>query len=99
MIDIFVMRGAGDRRGDDITSPLLCSLAAALQRGQVEIDVSTPSRSVQLSAKHRVGFKTGQLVRVIDSMQGVAWQGKITAIDNGVQGAKLMSHLTIHRIT
>lgn len=99
MIDIFVMRGAGDKRGEDITSPLLTSLAAALQRGQVEIDSYAPSRTVQISAKFRTGLKTGQIVRVLDSLQGAVWNGKIVSIDNGVSGPSLTTNLTVQRMT
>ena len=99
LLDIFVVRGAGDKRGEDINNPLLCTLSVALQRGQVEIDNITPSRTVQMAVKFRSGLKTGQLISVVDSLQGTSWKGKITAIDSGISGAKLTTNLTVKRIT
>ena len=38
-LDIFVMRGAGDRRGEDIVDPLIgSSIPVAIQRGRNELD-------------------------------------------------------------
>jgi hypothetical protein len=99
MIDIFVSRFAGDRRGEDIIEPLLTDLAPALSRGQVEIDRSAYMRSVQMSANFRPGLKTGQTVEVIDSLQGEAWRGKIVAIDSAIEGAKMSTRLTIERMS
>jgi hypothetical protein len=98
MIDIFVQRGAGDKRGPDITDPLITELSVALSRGQVEVDKTALSRSVQMSARFRPGLECGQLVQVVDALQGAAWRGKITSIDNAVEGAVLMSRITVERI-
>jgi hypothetical protein len=98
MIDIFVSRYAGDKRGPDVVEPLITAMAPALSRGQVEIDRNSPMRSVQLSANFKQGLKTGQTVEVVDSLQGEAWRGKIVAIDNAIEGAKMTSKLTIERV-
>lgn len=98
MIDIFVQRDYGDKRGPDISDPMITDLAVAFERGRVEIDNSTFSRSVQLSINFRPGLKSGQLIEVLDALQGVAWRGKITALDNAIEGAKLTSKLTVERI-
>jgi len=100
MIDIFAERvaeGATPRRGPDITEPLITDFSVALLRGQVEIDSSAQMRTVQISANFRQGLRTGQLIEVIDSLQGEAWRGKITAIDNAVEGAKMTTKLTVER--
>lgn len=98
MIDIFVMRGEGDKRGEDIIDPLMTSLACALSRGQVEIDRNARSRDVQMSAKFRPGLEVGQLVRVLDALQGEAWEGKIKSIDNAIEGVRLSTRLTVERV-
>lgn len=98
MIDIFVIRGDGSRRGPDINEPLLTSLAAALNRGQVEIDSNTPMRTVQLSANfHSPGVYPGQLLEVVDSFQGMSWRGKVTSVDNAIEGVVMSTKLTLER--
>lgn len=97
-IDIFVVRGAGDKRGPDIQDPMLTELAVAMARGRVEIDRATPSRSVQISANFKPGRKTGQLIEVADALQGKVWRGKITSLDNAIEGTKLVSRLTVERV-
>ena len=99
MIDVFVSRGSGVRRGPDIIEPMITSLAAALSRGQVEIDRNAYMRSVQMSANFRPGLKTGQIIEVVDSLQGEAWRGKIVSIDNAIEGAKMTTRLTVERMT
>jgi hypothetical protein len=98
MIDIFVSRGGGNKRGPDVIEPMLCSMAPALSRGQVEIDRNAYMRSVQMSANFRPGLKTGQTIEVVDSLQGEAWRGKIVAIDNAIEGAKMTTRLTVERM-
>lgn len=97
MIDIFVQRNPGDRRGEDIISPLITELSVALSRGQVECDRNAPARTMQLDVTFRLGLMTGQTVQIVDSLQGQVWVGKITAIDNGVENAKVYTRLTIER--
>ena len=96
MIDIFAIRGDGPYwRGPDITEPLICDLSVALERGRVEIDNSSPSRTVQMTIKYRPGLRVGQLVEVIDAMQGAKWRGKITSIDNAIEGAKMTTKISV----
>ena len=98
MIDIFVVRGTGDKRGPDITDPLITDLSVALARGQVEVDSNVAMRTVQMSANHRTGLRVGQLVSVVDSLQGEAWRGKITSVDNAVENAKMTSRIAVERL-
>jgi len=98
MIDIIVVRGEGDKRGPDIADPMLSEISVATERGRVEIDASTPARSVQVSANFRPGIKAGQLIEVLDALQGVSWRGKITAVDNAIEGVRLSTRLTVQRI-
>ena len=97
MIDIFVQRGDGDNRGEDIISPLITELSVALSRGQVECDRNAPARTMQLDVTYRVAVKTGQTVQIVDSLQGQVWSGKITAIDSGVENTKVFTRLSIER--
>ena len=101
MIDIFAERipaGGTANRGPDVVDPLITELSVALARGQVEIDSNVPLRTVQISAKFRTGLRVGQLIEVIDSLQGISWRGKITSVDNAVEGAKLSTKLTVERL-
>lgn len=97
MIDVFVARGLGDKRGEDITSPLFTELSVALSRGQVECDRNAPSRTMQLDVTYRAGLKTGQTVQIVDSLQGQVWVGKIVSIDNGVENVAVYSRLSVER--
>jgi len=97
MIDIFVQRGEGERRGEDIISPLITELSVALSRGQVACDSNAASRTVQLDVTFRTGLKTGQTARIVDALQGQVWSGKITSVDSGVENAKVFTRLSVER--
>lgn len=81
-LDLFVERGAGDRRGEDIIEPLLGgSVPAALARGRNELDNQASSpQSVSVECVFRTGMRVGQHVRFYDFDSGEAWDGKITSL-------------------
>jgi len=96
-VDIIVQRGTGDHPGEDIIDPLISEISVALSRGQVEIDKVAKGIPVTLSVRFRSGIRTGQLIEVVDSLQGAAWRGKITGVEHGVEGPVLLSTLQVVR--
>jgi hypothetical protein len=98
MTDIIVIRGQGDRPGDDITEPFLATVQAALARGRAELDArSDVARTVRLTTLYRSGVRLGQLAEVYDALQGMAWRGKITGITHHFSGSQLITDLDIER--
>lgn len=98
MSSIVVIRGAGDRKGSDITEPLLYSLEAKLARGTAEMDEhSEEQQVVDLTITYRPGVRMGQLVEVNDSIQGATWRGKITGIAHAMDGTQVLTTLNVLR--
>ena len=68
-MQITVMRGAGDTRGDNVTDALLCSDAVARERGRREIDLGYPAARELVACqcpKHDY-IATGSLASVIEA--------------------------------
>lgn len=99
MIDIIVQRGDGLNKGEDVVDPLINDVAVALARGRMEIDSRVSKTVVEITAKHRVGVKTGLLIEVQDALMGKTWRGKITSVVAGVEGAVSSLRLTVERIS
>lgn len=99
MIDIFVQRDEGDKRGDDIVDPLIGgSLPVAIQRGRNELDdTATPMQTVTVEAVYRDGVRRGKLALFNDSLRGLSWLGKVTGITHRVQRGVVTSTLQIKR--
>ncbi len=98
MIDIFVQRYVGDKRGEDIIDPLLSDLAVALARGRTELDkTALPQQPVQLAVRFRTGIRLGQLAEAHDAMQGVSWRGKIAGISHKISNGQVYTTLDVTR--
>lgn len=97
MIDIIVVRGAGDIDGGEVVDPLLTSLEPALDRGRQEIEKSASAVRVSLRSVFRQGVRKGQLVEVADSLQGSVWRGVIMGVSHAIEGAYVYSTLDIER--
>jgi hypothetical protein len=96
MIDIFVQRYAGDRRGEDIVDPLIGSIPVAIARGRNELDErAQPMMPMELETVYRDGLRLGQLVFVSDSNSGSAWIGKVTGITHHVSGPEITTTLRL----
>jgi hypothetical protein len=83
MTDIIVIRGLGDKEGEDIVDLLLSTDAAALSRGQAELDLRASAvveRRIEIP--YTSGLLNGQTVQIQDALQGVTYIGKITSIDH-----------------
>ena len=96
-VDLIVVRAPGDRPGPDIVEGILANASIALIRGTTEINDSEPTIRVSLSTKYRDGVRKGQMVEVLDELQGKVWRGKITGITHTVQGADIWTDLDIDR--
>lgn len=85
-IDIFVVRGAGDRRGEDVVDPLVSALPVAIQRGRNELDgLSSAPQTVSAETVYRPGVRTGQLARFCDSQSGSRTMAKIMGVTHEVR--------------
>lgn len=90
MIDIFVQRYAGDRRGDDIVDALMCTLPVALSRGRSLLDKNAlRQQPVELTVRYRPGIRLGQLIECHDSVQGVSWRGKVASISHRISNGQV----------
>ncbi len=98
MIDILVVRGDQPVDGPDVTDPLVSDMAAAHARGKFEIDRHSQTKPVQLKVVFRQGLRTGQLIEVLDGLQGLTWRGQITALDIAVEGQELTANLTVIKV-
>ena len=86
-MEIFVVRGSGDKQGDDIIEALLATEPAAVSRGRAELDANAHnSQSVTLVIKYTSGIKLGQLVRVYDDLLGESWVAKVVSINHSIKG-------------
>lgn len=98
MSSVVVVRGIGDRKGQDIVDALLADTSAKIERGRVELDEhDKPSQDVTLEIVYRPGLRLGQLVEVHDSVQGVSWRGKIVEIAHRITIASHTTELRISR--
>jgi hypothetical protein len=97
-VDIIVLRGAGDKRGPDIIEPLIAEPIVAVERGRNELDThSVLQQPIQMTTTFRTGVELGQLVEVIDALQGEVWRGKITGISHRISGGEVQTTLDILR--
>jgi hypothetical protein len=96
-VDVVVVRYDGDRDGGELFDPLLASIDAAVARGTQEINASTPINTVTLQTVFRTGVRRGQLVEVLDAMQGVTWRGIVMGINHVVEGPSVYTQLDIER--
>ncbi|GMQ92473.1 MAG: hypothetical protein BMS9Abin11_1804 [Gammaproteobacteria bacterium] len=97
MIDILVIRDAGNRQGDDVVDPMITSIPVALDRGRFEINEASGMRQTTLETVYRNDVEMGQIVEVHDSLQGKSWRGKISSITHTSSGAELITKLNIMR--
>lgn len=85
-IGLIVIRGAGDRPGDDIVDPLIGSIPVALERGRNELD-SRASALQDLGAEtvYRTDVRTGELGRFYNEQTGAIVTGKVGGITHEVR--------------
>lgn len=86
MIDIIVLRGAGDREGGEIFEPLLSDIAPALQRGKFEIDVNTPKIRTSMEIEYTPSLSQGDQVSAVDSRTGEVVVGVVSELSHVIDG-------------
>jgi hypothetical protein len=97
VIDIIVIRGEGDRAGQDVVDPLIGSLPVALARGRQELDdQADPLQPVTVVCLFRVGLRLGNAVRFQDSRRGT-WTGTIVGINHRGAGGVTSTTLQLRR--
>lgn len=96
-IDVYAIRGPGDRDGGEIFDPLLCDIQAALGRAAQAINSSTPVRPISLSLVHRSGLRRGHTVEVLDSFSGVSYRGVVVSVNHVVTGPTVYSTIQVER--
>ena len=100
MIDLFVQRGIGDKRGEDVVDPLITSIPVAIQRGRNELDAqSSGLQDVTVDTVYRDGVRLGQVAKFYDSQTGLEWVGKITGITHRKSGVELVTTLQVSKPT
>ena len=80
MVDIVVIRGAGDYPGNDVSEPLASSVAVARELGRSIIDDAEPGDDMQLTAAYLPELRLGKTLYVVDAWGEPAYNCKITGI-------------------
>lgn len=98
MVSIVVVRGAGDKQGEDIEDPLLCDVSVQLARGRKELDANgAVPQEVVLTTIYREGLENGQLSEVNDAAQGETYRGKVTGITHRIDGDTVNTEVTLRK--
>jgi hypothetical protein len=97
VIDIVVIRDAGDRAGQDVVDPLIGSLPVAIARGRKELnDQAQLLQPVQVDCLFRIGLRLGNTVRFQDSRRGT-WTGKLVGITHRGSNGAVTTTLQLRR--
>lgn len=80
-VEIFAVRGDGEKEGDPIVDPLLTSDAVAVSRGRAELDRQyLPTKTYEVDVLYRNDLRLGQLLEVHDLLFNETWYGKLLGI-------------------
>lgn len=103
-IQVCVIRGFGDLQGPDVIDPLLSTENVAVERGRVELDKNSGLQEIQLTTVFRdvdplstKEVRMGQIILVIDALQGEEWRGKISGIRHSATGGVITTDLTVQK--
>ena len=98
-VDIIVIRDEGDKAGEDIVEPLVGDVSTARNRGRNELDERSNQKiPIRYTTVFRSGVRLGQLARVVDSLFGEVFEGKITSIKHVIATRAAVTELVIERI-
>ena len=98
-MDIIVRRGVGGKAAPDIIDPLLATVSAGLERGRVEMDKNgTGGMRQELVAVFRPGVERGDIIEVLDYLQGVSWKGVVKGVTNNNNGGIPTTTLSVDRL-
>jgi len=76
MINVIVMRGAGDRPGPDISDALITSEQVAVDRGTAEIDKNSTDRAMVPTTGPFIGWIPPCSLVHVTEMEG-SWRGVV----------------------
>lgn len=96
-VSTLIVSGQGSSRGPEVQDPLLCSDAAARERGRNLLDASrSPRATVTLTCPLRSLLRPGMLVEVLD-IERPPWRGllRVFAANVAVQGDDLTATATL----
>lgn len=97
MIDIIVVRDAGNRPGEDVVDGLIGSLPVAIARGRTELDEQARLlQPISAETLFRVGLRLGQTIRFQDELRG-EWTGKLSRISHRVSRGRVTTTLSLKR--
>jgi len=97
MTDLFVKRDLGDLRGPDVVDRLLADDTVAIERGRNELDKNSGLQDINLVTVFRLGVEMGQLVEVVDVLQGRVYRGKIKGIRHIAENGVVQTQLTLDK--
>lgn len=97
MTDLFVKRDLGELRGPDVVNRLLATDLIAIERGTSELDKNSGLQEIELVTVFRTGVEMGQLVEVLDALQGRIYRGKIKGIRHIASGGVVQTQLTLDK--
>jgi hypothetical protein len=99
-VDLFVVRGAGDKRGADIVDPLMSAIPVAIARGRNELDEQASAmQPASGQTLYRIGVRLGQLAAFAGADTEPDWRGCVKGISHRVGGGKIITTLTVKRAT
>lgn len=99
MIDIIVIRDNGLVQGDDIVNPLISTLAAALARGEHELnETATGKIEKTLEIPYQAGIEPGQFVHVQDDFLLEDYAGKVENVDIDVRNSPPQAFIQLRLI-
>lgn len=99
-IDIIVQRGNADVQAPDLYVPLLGDdLAAAQERGRVEIDKAARMIPVDMLCVFLPDLQVGDLVRVADDPTSNLYEGMIQTIEHITENSRDFPDFTVGAVT
>ncbi len=96
-MEIIVSRVPADQEGVDIFDPLLNATTAAIERGRQHLDDNSGLQEISLECVFRPNFRNGQLVEIIDQLQGISYRGKIISVEHRALGGEVVSTIRVVR--
>ncbi|MBF0126947.1 MAG: discoidin domain-containing protein [Magnetococcales bacterium] len=90
-----LQRGDGRRPGAPVSSPLLTDPVALQARGEAELDLGESMGIVGLTLLHRPGLEPGQLVEVLDGMEGASCRGVVTSVTHELTATGAVTRLEL----
>lgn len=99
MPDLLIVRGNGDKRGEDIIDPLLTTEAVCLVRARNAIDEAASGlQPITVECVYQRNAMPGKVALFYDQGTGNPWYGKITSVTH-TSGREVTTTLVVERPT